>query len=125
MLSFHEWLEKNKIEENLADYTPKFIREPLQNFGLMGSTSQQQAKMAANKKLEDERAANERSTGKKTQQDRETASGKKRDDAKNKRYLQDVNDRAMKSQEEAERKRLALNQRSSGNWSVRDGGNRH
>ena len=29
MLSFHEWLEKNKIEENLADYTPKFIREPL------------------------------------------------------------------------------------------------
>ena len=28
MLSFHEWLEKTKIEENLADYTPKFIRKP-------------------------------------------------------------------------------------------------
>ncbi len=40
MKSFNEWLkERNSIEENIADYTPSFIRKPLQNMGLMGHTT--------------------------------------------------------------------------------------
>ena len=50
MKSFNEWLKKrNSIEENIADYTPGFIRKPLQSMGLMGNTT------AAKRKLERER----------------------------------------------------------------------
>jgi len=40
MKKFNEWLkERNKIEEGIADYTPGFIRRPLQNVGMMGKTT--------------------------------------------------------------------------------------
>jgi len=39
MKSFNEWLKEKNIEENMADYTPGFIRKPLQNMGLMGKTT--------------------------------------------------------------------------------------
>jgi hypothetical protein len=44
MKRFNEWLkERNAIEEAVADYTPGFIRKPLQNMGLMGQTSREKA----------------------------------------------------------------------------------
>jgi hypothetical protein len=42
MKSFSEWLvERNAMQENMADYTPRFIRKPLQNMGLMGQTTRE------------------------------------------------------------------------------------
>jgi len=41
MKSFNEWLKDKKLEEGIADYTPGFIRKPLQNMGLMGKTEEE------------------------------------------------------------------------------------
>ena len=55
MKSFNEWLkERSNIEENIADYTPGFIRKPLQNMGLMGNTTADK-KRFQQKRLERER----------------------------------------------------------------------
>ena len=55
MKSFNEWLKERKnIEENIADYTPGFIRKPLQNMGLMGNTTADK-KRFQQKRLERER----------------------------------------------------------------------
>jgi hypothetical protein len=59
MKSFNEWLkEKNAIEENIADYTPGFIRTPLQNMGLMGRTTAGQ-KVRDELDAQDERLASD------------------------------------------------------------------
>lgn len=42
MKSFNEWLKDKKLEEGIADYTPGFIRKPLQNLGLMGRTTEEE-----------------------------------------------------------------------------------
>lgn len=42
MKTFHEWLEGKNLEENMADWTPGFIRKPLQNMGLMGKTTDEE-----------------------------------------------------------------------------------
>ena len=47
MKSFNEWLkEKQSIEENIADYTPGFIRKPLQKMGWMASSTAERKKRA-------------------------------------------------------------------------------
>jgi hypothetical protein len=58
MKTFNEWLKEKNIEENMADYTPGFIRNPLQSMGLMGKTSAQK-KLSAELKArkENEKAA--------------------------------------------------------------------
>jgi hypothetical protein len=74
MKSFNEWLkEKNAIEENIADYTPEFIRTPLQNMGLMGRTTAGQ-KVRDELDAQDERlAADERRKAKMTRQNQPRA----------------------------------------------------
>lgn len=42
MKSFNEWLRNKNLEENVADWTPGFIRKPLQNMGLMGRTTDEE-----------------------------------------------------------------------------------
>lgn len=42
MKTFHEWLQDKNLEEGIADYTPGFIRKPLQNMGLMGRTTEEE-----------------------------------------------------------------------------------
>jgi len=58
MKTFNEWLKEKNIEENMADYTPGFIRDPLQSMGLLGKTSAQK-KLSAELKArrENEKAA--------------------------------------------------------------------
>lgn len=42
MKTFSEWLEDKNLAENMADWTPGFIRKPLQNMGLMGKTTDEE-----------------------------------------------------------------------------------
>lgn len=42
MKTFNEWLKDKNLEENVADWTPGFIRKPLQNMGLMGRTTDEE-----------------------------------------------------------------------------------
>jgi hypothetical protein len=47
MKSFNEWLkERSNLEENIADYTPGFVRRPLQKMGWMGSSTAERKKRA-------------------------------------------------------------------------------
>lgn len=39
MKSFNEWLKDKNLEENIADYVPGIIRDPLQRMGLLGRTT--------------------------------------------------------------------------------------
>jgi hypothetical protein len=55
MKSFNEWLKEKRLEEGIADYTPGFIREPLQRMGVMGQTSYEKEQ----ERLRDKRAAND------------------------------------------------------------------
>jgi len=42
MQSFSDWLKEKNLQENIADYTPGFIRKPLQSIGLMGKTTDEE-----------------------------------------------------------------------------------
>lgn len=52
MKTFHEWLKDENLEEGLADYTPSFIRKPLQNIGLMGKTTDEKQEERKKEELE-------------------------------------------------------------------------
>ena len=70
MKTFHEWLEDKNLKENMADWTPGFIRKPMQNMGLMGRTTDEEEALerrrylkspqyAAMKKAEEEKERRE------------------------------------------------------------------
>ena len=67
MKSFNEWLKQKDIQENMADYTPRFIRRPLQKMGWMGSST------AERKKRAEDRARMDAEEMRKKQEDMERA----------------------------------------------------
>jgi len=92
MKSFNEWMkERHNIEENIADYTPGFIRRPLQKMGWMGSST------AERKKRAEDRARMDAEEMRKKQEDMEKVMfhQKRRDAERAREKTQSVSDGVM------------------------------
>ena len=106
MKSFNEWMkERSNIEENIADYTPGFIRRPLQKMGWMGSST------AERKKRAEDRARMDAEEMRKKQKDMERGMFHQ-----NRREAEQAREKAQNrsDQEMAFRKRLRRDPRSDG-----------